>query len=95
MAVSALSDTDIRSRLESLAPWSLDDGKLYRKFEFDDFVEAFGFMARVALVAEKMEHHPEWRNVWNTVEVHLTTHDAGGVSEKDFELARTMDELAE
>ncbi len=66
-----------------------------RKFAFADFVEAFGFMSRVALLAEKMDHHPEWFNVYRTVEVTLSTHDAGGVTEKDIALAGAMDRLVE
>lgn len=74
--------------------WTLQGGKLHREYKFADFVEAFGFMASVALVAERMNHHPEWFNVWSTVVVDLTTHDAGGVTAKDFALAADMDRLA-
>jgi 4a-hydroxytetrahydrobiopterin dehydratase len=84
----------IESALASLDGWSLDDGKLYREYRFADFNEAFGFMARAALVAEKLDHHPEWFNVYATVRVHLTTHDAGGLSELDLELARAMNAIA-
>ena len=94
MATSKLDDTTVRSRLADLEDWTLRDGKLYRKFSFDDFIAAFGFMARVALVAESMGHHPEWFNVYNTVEVYLTTHDADGISELDFTLAAKMNTLA-
>lgn len=74
--------------------WEEKGGKLYRKFEFKDFSQAFGFMARVALEAEKMDHHPEWKNVWNTVECWLSTHDAGDViTDKDRELARKIEKL--
>jgi 4a-hydroxytetrahydrobiopterin dehydratase len=74
--------------------WSEVDNALYRKFEFKDFSEAFAFMTRVALVAEKMNHHPRWTNVWNTVEVWLNTHDAGNVvTEKDRKLAEKIDGL--
>jgi 4a-hydroxytetrahydrobiopterin dehydratase len=75
--------------------WSEKDNKLYRKFEFKDFSEAFAFMTRVALVAEKMDHHPLWTNVYNKVEVWLSTHDAGDVvTEKDRKLAAAIDKLA-
>jgi 4a-hydroxytetrahydrobiopterin dehydratase len=74
--------------------WSLVNGKLHREFRFGDFVEAFGFMARAALVAERMNHHPEWSNVWNTVTVDLVTHSAGGITDLDAELARALDALA-
>ena len=74
--------------------WEEKDNKLYRKFEFADFSEAFGFMTRVALAAEAMNHHPEWKNVWNRVEFWLSTHDAGDtVTEKDRKLAKKIDGL--
>ena len=75
--------------------WQEKDNKLYKKFEFKDFSEAFSFMTRVALAAEKMNHHPLWTNVWNTVEVWLSTHDAGDiVTEKDRKLAAAIDKLS-
>ena len=92
--VSPLSDDEVARRLGDLAQWTLVDGKLHRELRFGDFVQAFGFMSSVALVAEKMDHHPEWSNVWATVVVDLTTHDAGGVSELDFRLAEAIDGLA-
>jgi 4a-hydroxytetrahydrobiopterin dehydratase len=74
--------------------WTEKDNTLYRKFEFKDFSEAFAFMTRVALIAEKMNHHPKWTNVWNTVEVWLSTHDAGDVvTDKDRKLADKIDAL--
>ena len=74
--------------------WKEENNKLYKKFEFKDFSAAFGFMTRVAIEAEKMNHHPEWKNVWNTVEVWLSTHDAGDVvTEKDRKLADKIDSL--
>ena len=74
--------------------WKETDNRLYKKFEFDDFSEAFGFMTRVALAAEKMNHHPLWTNVYNSVEVWLNTHDAGDVvTEKDHKLAKQIDAL--
>jgi len=83
----------IEQYLQKYPDWALDQGKLYRRFVFDDFVAAFGFMSQVALLAEAMNHHPEWSNVWNRVEIHLTTHDAGGISDLDFQLARKIDGL--
>jgi 4a-hydroxytetrahydrobiopterin dehydratase len=80
---------------EGLFGWSVVDAKLRREFRFRDFLSAFGFMAQSALVAEKMDHHPEWFNVYNRVEVDLTTHDAGGITTLDLELARAMNELAQ
>ena len=74
--------------------WKETDNALYRKFEFKDFSEAFAFMTRVALIAEKMNHHPKWTNVWNTVEVWLNTHDASNtVTDKDRKLAEKIDAL--
>ena len=90
-----LSESDIVARLESLDDWVLANGKLQREFRFANFVEAFGFMTRAAIEAEKMNHHPEWFNVYNKVVVDLTTHDAGGISELDFKLAEIMNALAD
>lgn len=75
-------------------PWQLEDDKLTKTFTFSNFVTAFGFMTQAAMVAEKSNHHPEWFNVYKTVKVQLTTHDAGGISQKDFDLARRMEKLA-
>lgn len=86
-----LDDAAVGRRLGELDGWRLDDGRLHRRFEFADFVEAFGFMASVALIAERMNHHPDWSNTYKTVEVHLSSHDVGGLSERDFELAAHMD----
>ena len=80
---------------ESLSGWAVVDAKLRREFQFDDFVSAFGFMGRSALVAEKMDHHPEWFNVYNRVRVDLTTHDAGGITTLDLDLARAMNRLSD
>ncbi|MDB5617717.1 4a-hydroxytetrahydrobiopterin dehydratase [Tardiphaga sp.] len=82
--------------LQELSGWSDVSGRdaIARTFSFRDFNEAFGFMARVALVAEKRDHHPEWRNVYKTVEVVLTTHDAGGVTALDIDLAKAMNRIA-
>ena len=90
-----LSDNDIATRLESVNDWVLENGKLRREFRFANFVEAFGFMTCAAIEAEKMNHHPEWFNVYNKVVVDLTTHDAGGISELDFRLAEIMNALAD
>lgn len=74
--------------------WAERDGRLCRRFTFKDFNEAFGFMCRVALIAERMDHHPAWRNVWNVVEIELSTHSAGDVvTDKDHDLARAIDAL--
>ncbi len=95
MATAKLGDAAVREALTSLDGWDLKDGKLHRKFVFRDFREAFGFMATVATIAEAMNHHPEWRNVWREVDVCLTTHDAGGITHKDVDLARAMTERAQ
>jgi 4a-hydroxytetrahydrobiopterin dehydratase len=86
-----LSDTEIQSRLGALTGWKVDQGKLFREFGFADFKQAFAFMTRVAAVADQMDHHPEWFNVFNKVRVHLGTHDAGGITDLDFKLAGAMD----
>ena len=88
-----LSPAAIDGKLASLHGWTLREGKLYRRFVFANFVEAFGFMSRVALLAERMDHHPDWSNVYNRVEIYLTTHDAGGITEWDFELAGKITRL--
>jgi 4a-hydroxytetrahydrobiopterin dehydratase len=93
MAVTKLSEREIEERLLGLQDWQLRAGKLHREFRFKDFVAAFGFMSRCALVAERMDHHPEWSNVYNRVSVDLTTHDCQGLSERDFKLAQRMSEL--
>lgn len=93
MAIEKLSSIIIEENLEKLADWNIDLQKLHRHFVFENFVEAFGFMSRVALVAEAMDHHPEWSNVYNHVDIYLTTHDAGGISERDFTLATQINKL--
>jgi 4a-hydroxytetrahydrobiopterin dehydratase len=90
-----LDAAEIESRVGRLEGWKIDSGKLHRDFKFANFVEAFGFMTRVAIVAEKMDHHPEWSNVYNRVSVDLTTHDAGGITQLDFALAEEMQSLAQ
>lgn len=96
MPVERLSATQLNDLLESLEGWEKVDGRdaIRKTFVFADFVEAFGWMSKVALTAEKMDHHPEWYNVYKTVEVTLTTHDADGVTSKDSELAKAMDRMA-
>jgi 4a-hydroxytetrahydrobiopterin dehydratase len=89
-----LSADDVEARLAAHPAWTYGNGRLHREFLFADFSGAFGFMARVALAAEKLDHHPDWSNVWNRVRVDLSTHDAGGVTELDFRLAAEMDKIA-
>ncbi len=92
--MARLEQSTILARLTELPGWELRDGKLHREFKFKNFVEAFGFMTRVALKAEAMNHHPDWSNSWNRVDVELVTHDAGGITERDFTLASAMTALA-
>jgi 4a-hydroxytetrahydrobiopterin dehydratase len=88
------SDPELKKALAVLKGWTVVSGKLHKEYKFADFIHAFGFMATAALAIEKMEHHPEWFNVYNRVTVDLTTHDAGGITSKDAELAKTLDEIA-
>ncbi len=88
-----LSDDEIRLRLAELPGWSRGERGVRREFRFADFNGAFGFMSRVALVAERMDHHPDWSNVYNRVTIELSTHDAGGVTELDFELAKAISRI--
>ena len=94
MVATKLTDAEINTRLEGLSGWTVENEKLHKELQFDSFVEAFGFMASVALIAESMNHHPEWFNVYNRVTVDLATHDAGGISALDFELAKKIDALS-
>jgi 4a-hydroxytetrahydrobiopterin dehydratase len=94
MANPKLEADDITQRLAALPGWAVVADKLHREYRFADFVEAFGFMTSVALVAQRLDHHPEWFNVWNTVRIELTTHDAKGITAKDFTLAAAMERLA-
>lgn len=91
-----LSEQGRAAALSSLAGWQPVSGRdaIQKTFKFKDFNAAFGFMTRVGMAAERMDHHPEWRNVWNTVEVVLSTHDAGGLTQRDIDLARFMDDVA-
>ena len=93
MANPILSNTELEQALAKLPAWGLDQGKLFRHFGFDNFVDAWGFMTRVALLAETMNHHPEWSNVYGRVEIYLTTHDAGGITSKDLQLAQQINNL--
>ena len=89
-----LTEAQISEAVPSLDGWQLRNGKLHREYKFRNFVEAWGFMLRVALVAEKMNHHSEWFNVWNTVRIDLSAHEAGGLSSRDVELAKEINALA-
>lgn len=93
MPAIPLTPEQIQDLASELPAWSLQNGKLQRELHFADFVEAFAFMTKVALVAEAMGHHPEWSNVWNRLTIALTTHDTGGLSNLDLEMARRIDAL--
>ena len=93
MAAHKLSDEALKSALGQLSNWSIKDAKLHREYKFADFAHAFGFMATAAVLIEKMNHHPEWFNVYNRVTVDLTTHDSGGITQKDVELAKILESL--
>ena len=97
MAIEALSEAERADALDDLPDWDYDEARdaIMRRIMFADFAEAFGFMARVALIAEKMDHHPEWSNVWNKVEILLTTHDCSGLSERDIALAQAIDAIVD
>lgn len=93
--VPSLNDTEIDTHLQKLDGWSVVDGKLHAEFKFANFIEAFGFMTQVAILAESMNHHPEWFNVYNRVVIDLVTHDAGNaISQLDMKLAKKISEIA-
>ncbi len=94
MAAKKLTDTQIQENLTQVDGWTIENGKLHKEFQFDNFVSAFGFMTQLALVAESLNHHPEWFNVYNRVTIDLTTHDAGGISELDFQWAKQADTIS-
>lgn len=93
--IEPLSEAERTDALDGLPDWDYDESRdaITRSIVFTDFAEAFGFMTQVALIAEKADHHPEWSNVWNRVEITLTTHDAGGLSERDVALAEAIDAI--
>ncbi|MCS5528183.1 MAG: 4a-hydroxytetrahydrobiopterin dehydratase [Nitrosopumilus sp.] len=88
-----LSKSDIEKEVKELSGWSVKNDKLHKEFQFDNFNQAFGFMTRSAMEIEKMNHHPEWFNVYNRITVDLTTHDAGGITNNDVNLARILNSL--
>jgi 4a-hydroxytetrahydrobiopterin dehydratase len=93
MTVTRATESEIQKAITELDSWTVENGKLHREYRFRDFVEAFGFMAQVALLAERAAHHPEWFNVYNKVVVDLTTHEAGGITHKDLDLAGEMEQI--
>jgi 4a-hydroxytetrahydrobiopterin dehydratase len=94
MSAAVLSIAEITQQLNQLDRWEVKDGKLHRQFQFANFAQAFGFMASMAIVSESMGHHPEWFNVYNKVSVDLTTHDAGGITQKDLDWAARANKFA-
>ena len=93
MGLAKLSQEQIKNELKNMLGWTVVEGKLHKEFHFKDFNQAFGFMTRAAMHIEKMNHHPEWFNVYNKLIVDLTTHDAGGITENDIKLAKTLNSL--
>ena len=89
-----LSQEDIDEELKNLSGWKILNEKLHKEFQFEDFSQAFGFMTRAAIECEKMNHHPEWFNVYNRITIDLTTHDAGGITKNDVNLAKILNSLA-
>jgi 4a-hydroxytetrahydrobiopterin dehydratase len=94
MTVSKATEVEIQENLAELTSWTVVSGKLHREYTFRDFIQAFGFMTQVALLAERAAHHPEWFNVYKTVVVDLTTHEAQGITHKDIDLARKMEQIS-
>ena len=90
-----MSDAEISAAIAKHPGWSVANGKLHREYKFADFIHAFGFMATAAIAIERMNHHPEWFNVYNRVTVDLATHDAGGITQKDFDLAALLEGIAQ
>jgi 4a-hydroxytetrahydrobiopterin dehydratase len=93
MATHKLNEQVLNTRLQQLSGWEIRNQKLHREFKFVDFAHAFGFMSTAAVLIEKMNHHPEWLNVYNRLSIDLTTHEAGGITERDVELARLLDSI--
>ncbi len=93
MVLEKLSSDAVENELKGLDGWSVVNGKLHKDFQFDDFNQAFGFMARASMHIEKMNHHPEWFNVYNKLSVDLMTHDAGGITQNDINLAKILNSL--
>jgi len=95
MTRQRLDERQIHAALQQLSGWEIQNEKLHRDYKFPDFAHAFGFMATAAVLIEKMNHHPEWSNVYNRVAVDLITHDSGGITQRDVELAQVLDGIAE
>ena len=94
MTMAKIPEPEIQKAVADLGPWTAENCRLHREYRFRDFVQAFGFMTQAALLAERAAHHPEWLNVYNRVVVDLTTHEASGITQKDLDLAREMEQIA-
>jgi 4a-hydroxytetrahydrobiopterin dehydratase len=94
MTITRATESEIQKAIADLDSWTVENSKLHREYRFRDFVQAFGFMVQVALLAERAAHHPEWFNVYNKVVVDLTTHEAQGITQKDLDLASEMEQIA-
>ena len=90
---SLLEQNQLDYFIEKNPYWIIDNKTIKREFEFNNFIEAFGFMSKVALLSEKMDHHPDWQNIYNKVKINLTTHDKGGITSNDIKLAESIDKL--
>jgi 4a-hydroxytetrahydrobiopterin dehydratase len=93
MSIEKMSSQQIEAGLKDLPDWNIKDEKLHRELKFKNFVQAWGFMTQVAILAEKADHHPEWANVYSRVTIDLTTHEAGGISQQDFDLGKKINEV--
>ncbi len=93
--MTKLSESEIQNRLKEIDGWDYHDNAIHTTFEFSDFKDAFSVMTRIAFEAEAQQHHPDWSNVYNKLQISLSTHDAGGITENDFNLAKTIDSIIE
>ena len=93
MSIQKMTSAQIEAELKNLHGWELKNEKLHRELKFKNFVQAFGFMTQIAILAESMDHHPEWSNVYSRVTIDLTTHEAGGISQRDIELVQKINQV--
>ena len=93
LMVSLIEKNQLDSFIEKNPSWIIDNKTIKKEFKFEDFIEAFGFMSKVALLSEKIDHHPDWQNIYNKVKINLTTHDKGGITTNDIKLAEAIDKL--
>ena len=93
LMVSLIEKSQLDSFIEKNPSWIIDNKTIKKEFKFENFIEAFGFMSKVALLSEKIDHHPDWQNIYNKVKINLTTHDKGGITTNDIKLAEAIDKL--